>query len=57
MSKLTKVILGALGTVAGLALAHAWLSLDFDPLRAVGLSKGDGAVEQARFRVGFLPVT
>jgi hypothetical protein len=57
LSKLTRIVLAALGAVAGLALAHAWLSLGFDPLRAVGLRKGREVVERARFRVGFLPVT
>lgn len=55
MSKLSKVILGTFGAACALALAHAWLNLGFDPLRAIGLKKG--VQEEARFRVGFLPVT
>lgn len=57
MTKLTKVILSTLGGVVALALAHAYLNLGFDPLRAVGLGSNDEAVAQAGFRVGFLPVT
>jgi len=55
MSKLTKVVLGAIAAAAALGVTHAWLNLGFDPLRAVGLRKG--VEEETRFRVGFLPVT
>ncbi|HEV8579392.1 MAG TPA: hypothetical protein VGX68_09950 [Thermoanaerobaculia bacterium] len=55
MSKLTKIALGALGVAVALGVTHAWLNLKFDPLRALGLKKG--VTEEARFRVGFLPVT
>jgi len=56
MSKLTKVVLGIFAAAVALGLVHAWLNLGFDPLRAVGLKKNE-VVEEARFRVGFLPVT
>ena len=55
MGKITKIVLGTLGVAVALGMFHAWLNLGFDPLRAVGLKKG--AAEEARFRVGFLPVT
>ena len=55
MSKLTKVALGAIGVAVALGVTHAWLNLGFDPLRVVGLRKE--VAEEARFRVGFLPVT
>ena len=55
MGKLTKIMMGAVGVALGLGFLHAWLNLGFDPLRAVGLRKE--LVEEARFRVGFLPVT
>lgn len=55
MSKLSKVALGAVGVGLTLAFLHAWLNLGFDPLRTLGLRKE--VVEEARFRVGFLPVT
>jgi len=55
MSKLSRVVLGTIGAACVLALAHAWMNLGFDPLRAVGLKKG--VQEETRFRVGFLPVT
>jgi hypothetical protein len=57
MSKLGKIALGAVGINLVLAGLHAWLNLGFDPLRAVGLRKGTAVAEEARFRVGFLPVT
>ena len=56
MSKLGKIALGAVGINLMLAGLHAWLNLRFDPARALGFKKGP-AVEEARFRVGFLPVT
>lgn len=55
MSKLGRVTLGAVGVALTLGFAHAWLNLGFDPLARLGLRKA--AEEQARFRVGFLPVT
>lgn len=55
MSKLTKVVLGTLVAAVALGFTHAWLNLGFDPLRALGLEKE--VAEEARFRVGFLPVT
>lgn len=55
MSKLTKVVLGILCTAIALGSVHAWLNLGFDPLRAVDLKHE--VAEEARFRVGFLPVT
>jgi hypothetical protein len=57
MSSLKKVVLGTLLATAVLTLMHAWLNLGFDPLRFVGLKKTTAVVEEARFRVGFLPVT
>ena len=56
MSSLKKVVLGTLLATAVLTLMHAWLNLGFDPLRLVGLKK-KAVVEEAKFRVGFLPVT
>ena len=55
MSKLSKVALGAVFVGIGLGLAHAWLNLGFDPLRAAGLRQE--VAEDTRFKVGFLPVT
>jgi hypothetical protein len=55
VSKLGKVTLGAIGVALTLGFAHAWLNLGFDPLAKLGLRKS--AEEQARFQVGFLPVT
>jgi len=55
MSKISKIAVGAIAVAVALGITHAWLNLGFDPLRAVGLRKQ--VVEEARFRVGFLPVT
>jgi hypothetical protein len=55
MSKLSKVALGAVGVALSLAFLHAWLNLGFDPLQRLGLRKT--VAEEARFKVGFLPVT
>jgi hypothetical protein len=55
MSKLSKVALSAVGAALCLGLLHAWLNLGFDPLQKLGLRKA--VAEEARFRVGFLPVT
>ncbi|HZF08430.1 MAG TPA: hypothetical protein VFE33_06525 [Thermoanaerobaculia bacterium] len=54
MSKLTKILLAAVLAVAVLGGLHTWLNLR--------LGKGasaprTGTTKQARFRVGFLPVT
>ena len=56
MGKLTKIVMGAVGVALGLGFLHAWLNLGFDPLNAVGLRK-EAEEAEARFRVGFLPVT
>jgi hypothetical protein len=56
MSGLKKVVLGTVLATAVLTLMHAWLNLGFDPLQLVGLKKAPVA-EEARFKVGFLPVT
>jgi len=56
MSKLTKIALGSVGFWMGLILLHAWLNLGFDPASLLGSKKKEVA-EEARFRVGFLPVT
>jgi hypothetical protein len=56
MSSLKKVVLGTLLATAVLALTHAWLNLGINPLQIVGLKK-KAVVEEAKFRVGFLPVT
>jgi hypothetical protein len=49
MSKLTKIAIGSVSFWLALTLLHAWLNL------GIGLEKG--VAEEARFRVGFLPVT
>ena len=56
MSGLKKIVLGTLLVTAVLALTHAWLNLGFDPLQLLGLKK-QAVAEEAKFRVGFLPVT
>lgn len=56
MSKLTKIALGSVGFWLGLTLLHAVLNLGFEPADLWG-SKKKGVAEEARFRVGFLPVT
>ena len=53
MPKMLRILLGAVGLVAGLGLLHATLNLGFDPFR----SETEAAEARARFRVGFLPVT
>jgi hypothetical protein len=55
MGKISKIAVGALAAALLLGFTHAWLNLGFDPLQAVGLRKQ--VAEEARFRVGFLPVT
>lgn len=57
MSKLGKIVLGAVGTSLALALLHGWLNLGLDPAQMLGFKKGKAVAEEARFRVGFLPVT
>ena len=54
ITKITRVVLSAIGFGIGLGLLHAWLNLGFDPARVLGLKKTE---EVTRFRVGFLPVT
>ena len=55
MSKLTKIAIGAVGFWIVLTLLHGWLNLGIDPASLLG--KKNGVAEEARFRVGFLPVT
>ena len=56
MSKLGRVVVVTLVAAVALGVTHAWLNLGFDPLRSLGLKK-DQVAEEARFKVGFLPVT
>ena len=56
MTKLTRIAIGSVGFWLGLALLHAWLNLGLDPASLLGAKKKEVA-EEARFRVGFLPVT
>jgi NitT/TauT family transport system substrate-binding protein len=56
MSKLSKVMLGAVAVWLLMAYLHATLNLGLHPARMLGLDK-KSAAEEARFRVGFLPVT
>jgi len=56
MSKLTKIALGSVAFWLGLTVLHAVLNLGIDPRNLFGLKK-KGVAEEARFRVGFLPVT
>ena len=55
MTKLTRIAIGSVGFWLGLAMIHAWLNLGFSPASLMGRTKG--VAEEARFRVGFLPVT
>ena len=57
MSKLGKIVLGAVGANIALALLHGWLNLGLDPMQVLGFKQGKAVAEEARFRVGFLPVT
>ena len=57
MSKLGKIARAAVGVGLLLAGLHAWLNLGVDPARVLGSKKGKAVAEEARFRVGFLPVT
>lgn len=54
MSKLTRIAIGSVGFWIGLTLLHAVLNLGLKPS---SLLKEKGVAEEARFRVGFLPVT
>ena len=56
MTKLTRIAIGSVVFWLGLALVHARLNLGFEPARLLGMEKKEVA-EEARFRVGFLPVT
>ena len=56
MSKMSKVLLSAVGIWLVMAYLHATLNLGLRPARLLGFGQ-KGAVEEARFRVGFLPVT
>jgi hypothetical protein len=56
MSKMSKVMLGAVGAWLLMGYLHATLNLGFRPGKLLGLEK-KGVTEEARFRVGFLPVT
>jgi hypothetical protein len=56
MSKLSKVILGAVGVWAGLVVLHLHLNLGVDLASLLG-DKSGKEVAGERFRVGFLPVT
>lgn len=56
MSKLTKIAIGSVAFWLVLALLHAWLNLGIEPSSLLG-RKEKGVAEEARFRVGFLPVT
>ena len=56
MTKLTRIAIGSVVFWLGLALLHAWLNLGVDPAGLLGMKKR-GVAEEARFRVGFLPVT
>ncbi len=50
MSKMKKVILGAVAVWALLTVGHLWLNLGINPFQK-------RVEEETRFRVGFLPVT
>ena len=56
MTKLTKIAIGSVVFWMGLALLHAGLNLGISPASLLGMDK-KGVAEEARFRVGFLPVT
>ena len=56
MSKLTKIAIGSVGFWLVLTLLHAWLNLGLEPASLLRM-KEKGVAEEARFRVGFLPVT
>jgi hypothetical protein len=56
MSKMSKVLLSAVGIWLLMAYLHATLNLGFHPSSLLGFGK-KGVAEETRFRVGFLPVT
>ena len=56
MSKLSKVVLGAIGVWAALTVLHLHLNLGVGLSTLMGQKSGK-EVEGERFRVGFLPVT
>jgi len=56
MSKLNKVVLGAIGVWAGLTALHLYLNLGISPSTLLEKKSGKEVAEE-RFRVGFLPVT
>jgi hypothetical protein len=56
MTKLSKVVLGAVGVWAGLTLLHLHMNLGVGLPTLTGQKAGK-EVEGERFRVGFLPVT
>lgn len=56
MSKLSKVVLGAVGVLAGLTALHLHLNLGVNLSTLLGQKSGKEVAEE-RFRVGFLPVT
>lgn len=56
MSKLSKVVLGAVGVWIGLTVLHLHLNLGVGLPSLVG-QKAETEVTEERFRVGFLPVT
>ena len=56
MSKLSKVVFGAVGVLAVLTALHLYLNLGVSPATLLGEKSGT-KVAAERFRVGFLPVT
>ena len=56
MSKLSKVVLGAIVVWAGLTALHLYMNLGISPSTLLGRTSGKEVAEE-RFRVGFLPVT
>lgn len=56
MSKLGKVVLGAIVVWIGLTVLHLHLNLGVSLKTLMGTESGNGVTEE-RFRVGFLPVT
>ena len=56
MSRLSKVVLGAVGVWAGLTVLHLHLNLGVSLSTLLGQKSGKEVTEE-RFRVGFLPVT
>lgn len=56
MSKLSKVVLGAVGVWIGLTVLHLHLNLGVGLSTLLGTRSGKEVAEE-RFRVGFLPVT